>query len=191
MDNVKGRTIAFGTFSPFKSWWHCFVEGLALFMAPINDRAARRPEFLHTALFSRVTPKHLKRAGLESDTLKSGALLFFSHYNGDGETYFRGFSEKLAAVLDAVWSHCVEWEPAEDYANLDAFINKFRRPVATFFSTYPDESKRLQASLVLRRQIDKLVVLARSEASDEAFQQAFARTAQLHWGNQPATAEDQ
>lgn len=191
MDNTKGKTSAFATFSPFKTGLHRWLEGVALFLAPINDAAARKPQFLHTALFSRVTRKHLKSAKLEGETLNDGALLFVSYYNGDPETYFRGFSSDLYAVMDAVWSHCVEWETAKEYAKLDKFIRKFCRPSGTFFNAYPDESKRIGSSLVLRRQIDKLVELAHSNASDDEFQAAFRRAVQLHWGNKPATRDDQ
>jgi hypothetical protein len=191
VDNVKGRTAAFATFSPFRSHWSRFEERVALFFAPTRDAAARKPEFLHTAHFSRVSPRQLRRAGLWSDNLRHGALLFISAYNGDPESYFRGFNKELYAVMDEVWSRCVEWEGAQDFNDLNTFIQKFCRRSNMFFNAYPDQSKRIRKSLVLRRQLDKLLALARSDASQAEFKHAFDRTAQLHWGNQPLTRDDQ
>jgi hypothetical protein len=194
VDNVKAQTTAFITFSPFKSQADRWFSALVLLGAHTQTAGARKPEFLHTAHFSRVHPKDLARAGLSGHNLRAGALLFVSSFNGDPEAYFRGFSEKLAPVLDDVWEHCVDWLGAEKFANLIAFIDEYRRRSQSYFNAYPTSSKQIRMSLVLRRQLDKLNALAHSsdegEDGDRAFADALAHTSQLLWGNVKPTRED-
>lgn len=191
MDNVKGRTAAFATFSPFRGFRHRCLEWVALAFAPGNDPAARNARFLHTAHFSPVSPRQLRRAGISGHALKHGALLFISAYNGDAESYFRGFNDKLFEVMDEVWMRCVEWRGAKDYKDLNAFITKFCRRADAFFNAYPDESTRIRASLVLHRQVDRLCAIAQSNASDEEFKRALIAAAQIHWGNKPLSRDEQ
>jgi len=194
VDNTKAQTTAFITFSPFKPWWHRHYSALVLLGARTRTAAARKPAFLHTARFARVSPKQLARAGLSGDNLRHGALLFLSSFNGDPESYFRGFSEPLAPVMNQVWTHCVDWQGAQPFVNLIAFIDAYRRRSQSYFNAYPTGSKRIRASLVLRRQLDKLHALAhsadRSEEGDRKFAEAFEHASQLLWGNSEATRDD-
>lgn len=183
MDNIKGPTAAFTTFSPFESTLARKAKWLVLKLAPRNAAKVREQEFLHSAHFSRISPKQLERAGLGGDDLKFGAFLFMSAYNGDAEAYFRGFSERLHEVMNDLWNGCLEWHGAKQYANLEAFIGTWRRRSLTFFNAYPDTSKRQRASLTLRRELDKVHAAAFSSGGDQVFQRAFDRAAQLHWGN--------
>jgi hypothetical protein len=177
------HTRAFATFSPFKSLRSRLLEWVALAFAPGNDTAARVPAFLHTAQICPVSPGQLARAGLASPRLKSGALLFMSTFNRDPETYFRGFNKELFPVMDAVWTHCEEWNGAREFSELIEFIDKFERRSQVFFSAYPSRAEAVRGSLELRRAIDELLNLAKSEHSDDEFRTAFARVAQRYWGN--------
>jgi len=194
VDNVKAQTNAFITFSPFKSPLARFVSAGVLLMARTKTAEARKPEFLHTARFCRVSPAHLARAGLSGDNLRAGALLFVSSFNGDPESYFRGFSEKLAPVMNDVWRYCVGWAGAEKFEHLTSFIEAYRRRSQSYFNAYPTSSKLVRTSLVLRRQLDQLHALAhssdKSENGDRAFAAALAHTSQLLWGNVKPTKED-
>lgn len=177
------HTRAFATFSPFKSFGSRLGEWIALAFAPGNDTRARGPKFLHTAQICPVSPRQLARAGLASPRLKSGALLFMSTFNRDPETYFRGFNKELFPVMDAVWTHCEEWNGAQEFSELMEFISKFERRSSVFFSAYPSRAEAIRASLELRRAIDELLSLARSEHTDDEFRAEFARVAQRYWGN--------
>jgi hypothetical protein len=132
----------------------------------------------------------LKRAGLASDRLRHGGFLFITAYNGDPETYFRGFSDQLSAAMDALWGCCVDWKGAAPFPHLDAFIRTFSRRSNFFFSAYPDTSTRIRASLVLRREIDNLRAVAFADVSDDEFKAAFDRVAQLHWGNADSKGQE-
>jgi hypothetical protein len=192
VENIKGPTTAFGTFSPYKSLG---LKGLvwsyiSLLAAWTQTTRARYLKFLHTAHFSVVTPCKLKRAGLKGEGIRRGALLFMSAYNGDADVYFRGFSDNVADVLDTVWGGCVDWRGASPYADLDYHIKRYQRPSLAFFNAYPDTCSRIRHSLVLRRQLDKLYAQALSNDSPDAFKASFDRIAQIHWGNLPATMDD-
>jgi len=190
VDNTKGPTTAFATFSAFRATKNRYRSFLALALAPTRTVQARKPAFLHTAQFIRLSPAHLRRAGLAGPTLDAGALLFVSAFNGDDETYFRGFSDDLYPVMDQVWRDCVEWQGAHPFKLLSGFIESFRRRSNSFFNAYPAASKRIRTSLILRRQLDKLHALALSDASDAEFKAALDHAAQLQWGNARATRDD-
>ena len=198
MDNSKGATTAFATFSPYtdRRWrWYSWAS---LVGAWTQTKTARGPEFLHTAQFLRLTPAHLERIGIKHKALSSGGLIFFSAYNGDPEVYFRGFSDELFVAMDAVWRACRDWEAAKPFEKLDTFIRRYRRPVGSFFNAYPDTAKRIRSMLVLRRQIDKLTALASTAAAtpnqtalvDARFAVALERVVHTHWSNIRATRED-
>jgi hypothetical protein len=180
-DNKKHATAAFATFSPFKSRRSRLKEWIALFFAPGNDEVARKPAFLHTAQFCVVSPSHLRRVGLTSPRLKYGALLFMSAYNGDPESYFRGFNKDLFTVMDEVWMHCEQWHGAREFAKLNTFIQKFRRESQVFCNAYPGTVKHVRAGLVLGRQIDDLLAVARAGSSDE-FKREFEKLVVSQWG---------
>ena len=192
MDNEKAQTTAFITFSPFKSRWHRHFSALVMLGARTKTAAARKPAFLHTARFSRISPAELARAGLSGENLRQGALLFLSSFNGDPETYFRGFSDPLAPVMNDVWQHCVDWRGAQPFTHLIAFIDAYRRRSQSYFNAYPMASKRIRESLLLRRQLDKLNALAHAthEGSEREFAEAFEHASQLLWGNSEPTSQD-
>jgi len=198
LDNSKGATTAFATFSPYTNrWWHIYSVG-SLMGAWTQTKTARGPEFLHTAQFLRLTPWQLKRIGIKHQALSAGGLLFLSAYNGDPEVYFRGFSDQLFFALDAVWKACRQWEAAKPFEKLDRFIRTYRRPVGSFFNAYPDTAKRIRSMLVLRRQLDKLTALANTAANtpnqealvDARFAVALERVVHTHWSNVQPTRED-
>lgn len=198
MDNSKGATTAFATFSPYKDRWQLLYSWGSLVGAWTQTKTARGPEFLHTAQFLRVAPEHLKRIGIEHESLRAGGLLFLSAYNGDPEVYFRGFSDELFVAMNAVWRACRKWEAAKPFEKLDKFIQTYRRPVDSFFNAYPDTAKRIRSMLVLRRQIDKLTVLANTSSTtpneaalaDARFAVAFERAVHTHFSNIKPTRED-
>lgn len=191
MDNVKGSATAFCTFSPYKSRVHGLLSSLTLRLGFGATDGARERRFLHTAHFSPVTARMLRRAGISSKGLENGALLFISCFNGDAEKYFRGFSEQLATIMNNVWSYCVDWQDAGKFENLDAFITFYRRRSASFFNAYPDDCSRVRASVRLQRQLDRLRALALStEVSDAEFATAFQRVAQIQWGNVVPAEQD-
>jgi len=190
MDNLKGLTAAFSTFSYFKSgFWRGF-EWAVLLGAPRQSAKARKLEFLHTAHFCRISPKQLKRAGLQPKSpFDSGALLFLSTYNGDGDVYFRGFSEKIATPLNFVWHPCSGWQAAAPYPLLRAFIQAERQETAMFHHAYPDTAQGIRASLRLRRGLDQLHALAFDDrVNDRTFESAFRTLAQRQWGNDTTEA---
>lgn len=198
MDNSKGATTAFATFSPYTDRrWLWYSLG-SLVGAWTQTKTARGPEFLHTAQFLRLTPRHLKRIGIKNDALKAGGLIFLSAYNGDPEVYFRGFSDDLFVAMNAVWRACREWEAAKPFEKLDKFIRTYRRPVGSFFNAYPDTARRIRSMLVLRRQLDKLTSLATTAAAtpnqlalvDARFAVALERVVHTHWSNVPPTRDD-
>lgn len=190
MENTKGPTTAFATFSPYKSYRDLVGSFCSLGLAWTKTAGARELRFLHTAHFSVIPPWKLRRAGIRGDATRAGALLFVSAYNGDPEKYFRGFSDNLAKVLDTVWRWCVDWKGAHPYSNLRYHIERYERPSPAFFNAYPDTGSRVRASLVLRRQLDKLYAQAISRDGDAAFKASFDRISQNHWGNVPPTTED-
>lgn len=186
MDNLKGLTAAFSTFSYFKSGFSRAMEWVVLMGAPTQSVKARKLEFLHTAHFCRVSPKQLKRAGLQPKRpFNSGALLFLSTYNGDGDVYFRGFSDKIAGPLNQVWTPCIGWQAASPYPLLRAFIKAERQETAMFHHAYPDTAQGIRSSLRLRRRLDQLHALAFDvHKSDEEFENEFRTLAQRQWGNE-------
>ena len=184
MDNLKGPTVAFATFSHFKSEVHRVWEALVLVGARRMTKAVRGLKFLHTAHFCRVSPEHLRRAGLApTGRLEAGGLLFMSAYYGDADAYFRAFSDKVPETMDAVWNTSIGWTAAAPYSHLDAFINANRRVANCFFNAYPDTSQRMRASLTLRRGIDQLHRTAFSDENDQSFEDALHELAMRHWGN--------
>jgi hypothetical protein len=183
-DKVKGRTAAFATFSPFRSFKRRLDELVVFSFAPTNNKAVREREFLHYAYFSNVTPRALARAGIApTGALKHGALLFISAYNGDPEVYFRGFSDDLNDKMDRLWEGCVDWETAKKYRNLDRFIRTYRRDIDMFFDGYGDRAVGVRRSLKFRTGLDRLLRAARSAESGAAFAEAYAYFVQLIWGN--------
>jgi hypothetical protein len=190
VENTKGPTTAFATFSPYKSYLDLVGSFCSLGLAWTQTAGARELRFLHTAHFSVIPPWKLRRAGIRGRATRAGALLFISAYNGDPEKYFRGFSDHLASVLDTVWRWCVDWKGAHPYSKLAWHIERYQRPSPAFFNAYADTSPRMRASLVLRRQLDKLYAQALSPDSDAAFQASFNRISQNHWGDAPPTRED-
>lgn len=194
MENTKGQTTAFATFSPYKSflapYWGVVRSHISLLGAWTQTTSARHLKFLHTAHFSVVSPRKLRRAGLRGEGIRRGALLFMSAYNGDADVYFRGFSDNVASTLNTVWGGCVDWADASNYPHLDYHIKRYQRPTLAFFNAYPDSCSRMRHSLVLRRQLDKLYAQALSNDSAEEFKASFDKIAQCHWGNVPATMDD-
>jgi hypothetical protein len=182
-ENVKASTAAFTTFTPFRSWLSRQLERLPLIGAVTAEREVRKRKFLHHAYFVRLSPRHFKRVGLPTDgPLKNGALLFLSAFNGDSEAYFRGFSNDLHAPMDQIWKHCVDWETARVFDNLQRFITRYRRRVTMFYNVYEDTSTVVRESLLVREALDETLRLASSGASDAEFQRAYRRLAQVAWG---------
>jgi hypothetical protein len=182
-DNVKGETAAFATFSPFKSRWGRFWELVVFKGAPSANKAVREREFLHHAFFANVSPKALERAGIPvTGTLKHGALLFFSAYNGDAEIYFRGFSDKLYDKMNELWKNCRDWKDARKYKDLDAFIRTYRRPADAFFNAYGESARGIRRALRMRTELDELVAKAHVQ-TDAEFEKSFRDFAQKIWGN--------
>jgi hypothetical protein len=182
-DNVKGETAAFATFSPFKKWWGRLWERVVYRGAPSANKAVREREFLHYAYFANVSPSELARANLPvTGSLKHGALLFISAYNGDPEIYFRGFSDKLYYNMNKLWEGCVDWKDAQNYKDLDAFIRSYHRPAEAFFNAYGESAKGIRRALHLRTELDELIARARVE-TDVQFAESFREFAQRIWGN--------
>ena len=183
-DNVKGETAAFATFSPFKKWWGRFWEVAVFNGAPSANKAVREREFLHYAFFANVSPKALRRAGISATgSLRNGALLFVSAYNGDPEIYFRGFRDKLNYNMNKLWEGCEDWKDAKKYKDLDAFIRSYRRPVDMFFNSYGESAKGIRRALRMRMHLDELIAAAHSQTNSAEFAKTFERFVQLIWGN--------
>jgi hypothetical protein len=183
-ENVKAETAAFATFSPFKSHLHRHWERVVFALSPLAAAEVRKRKFLHYAYFIGLSPRRLRRAGVPKAELRHGALLFLSAFNGDAEAYFRGFSEKLSLQMNDLWGGNLDWKDASRYENLDAFIARYRRPVALYSCRYRDRSTRVRGALRLRAGVDQLLALARSPGGDESsFRQAYERLAQTVWGN--------
>jgi hypothetical protein len=182
-DNVKGETAAFATFSPFKKWWGRFWEVVVFNGAPSANKAVREREFLHYAFFANVSPRALRRAGIPTNgSLKHGALLFMSAYNGDPEIYFRGFSDKLYDKMNRLWESCEDWKDAQKYRDLDTFIRSYRRPVNTHFNRYGEGAKGIRRALSMRIGLDELIAIA-SETDERQFAEKFKEFTQKIWGN--------
>lgn len=189
-ENVKAETAAFATFSPFKSHLHRHWERVVFALSPLAAAEVRKRKFLHYAYFASVGPRRLERAGVPKGTLRHGALLFLSAFNGDAEAYFRGFSEKLSPQMNDLWSGTVGWKDAKVYENLDAFIARYRRRVAFYSCRYPDRSSRVRGALRLRAGVDELLAVGRSStSSDLTFRRAYEAVAQRLWGNADELAE--
>jgi hypothetical protein len=184
-ENVKGKTAAFMTFSPFKSWISRMAEYGVLLGAVTQEQAVRGLEFLHYAFFTRVSPGTLRRIGIPTNTTCAhGGLLFLSAFNGDAEAYFQGFSTQVDKPMNAIWGCCTDWEKANPYKYLDKFIRTYRRPVDAHFNTYPSDTTTIRNALDLRRGIDALMVTALDDkSSDDDFQSAYHQLAQELWGD--------
>ncbi len=183
-DKLKGKTSAFATFSPFRSFFHRLNELFVFTFAPTANKAVREREFLHYAYFTRVTPRALARAGIAPNaSLEHGALLFISAYNGDAEIYFRGFSDELHDKMDRLWEGCEDWKPAKDYRNLDRFIRSYRRDIDTFFEGYGDTATGVRRALRFRGTLDRLIAAACSDENSKAFADAYGYFVQRLWGN--------
>jgi hypothetical protein len=183
-DNLKGDTAAFATFSPFKKWWGRFWEQVVFKCAPSANQAVREREFLHYAFFVNVTPRQLARAGISgARSLRHGALLFISAYNGDPEIYFRGFSDKLYYNMNKLWEGCEDWQDAKNYRNLELFIRSYRRPVNVFFNGYAESAKGIRRALRVRTQLDELIAAAHSPTDGPEFAKKFEHVVQVIWGN--------
>jgi hypothetical protein len=184
-ENEKGKTFAFTTFSPFKSWLDSISEPVVLFAARTPDiqKAVRALKFLHYAHFIRVPPGALKKAGIETKgRLRWGGFLFNSAYNGDAEVYFRGFSEKLTEHMDDLWNTSVDWISASPYPNLAKFIKRYQRRVDTHVNAYPSAASPVRTALQIRTEVDRLVALALS--TDAAtFDRKYRSAAMKIWGN--------
>lgn len=189
-ENVKAETAAFVTFSPFRSWLGRQKERLVFALAPGAEAEVRKREFLHYAFFISLSPRRLRRIGLaRRKPLSHGGFLFLSAFNGDAESYFRGFSEKLSTQMNDLWSTSVGWRDFAKYEHLDAFIRTYRRRVNFYTTSYPDSSKRVRAALRLRGRIDRLLAAAQSASVDDAsFAAAYEHEVQATWGNAEAPA---
>lgn len=185
MDNLKGQTAAFASFSYFKGYSSRAFERLVLIGAALQTKKVRPMKFLHTAHFCRITPTHLKRAGLRPDgDLRHGALLFLSTYNGDGDVYFRAFSDQVAGAMNWVWGRCRGWQRASPYPFLRSFIRTDHRDTQMFHSGYPDTVRRIRSSLRLCRELDELHAVALAPDVDDAtFEREFRQLAMRHWVN--------
>jgi hypothetical protein len=182
-ENVKASTRAFTTFTPFRSWLHRQLERLPLIGAVTAEPEVRKRKFLHHAFFVRLSPRHFRRIGLPTDgPLKDGGLLFVSAFNGEAEDYFRGFSNDLHEPMDQIWSHCVDWETARVFDNLQRFIARYRRRVSMFYNSYEDTSTVVRDTLRVREALDQTLEVASSSATDEEFQRAYRRLARVAWG---------
>jgi hypothetical protein len=86
--------------------------------------------------------------------------------------------------MNDLWGGNLDWKDASLYENLDAFIARYRRPVAFYSCRYRDRSTRVRGALRLRDGLDQLLALSRSPGGDESsFRQAYERLAQAVWGN--------
>jgi len=180
-DNVKGATTAFCTFTPFKSRCARALHWVVLKGAPVNTEKIRLRRFLHYMAFAAVSPRQLKRAQIPlHPRLRSGAMLFISAFNGNAEPYIRGFSENLAGQMNDLWRGCVDWLGAEEYDNLEKFIEQYRRRADFHFNAYPDASVNLLTALRLRAELDELVALAHRDP--KGFLDGYRRAAQVAWG---------
>jgi hypothetical protein len=192
-ENLKAATAAFATFSPFRSWLSRQKERLVFAAAPGTEVEVRKREFLHYAYFVSLSPRRLKRLGIpRQKPLANGGLLFLSAFNGDAESYFRGFSEKLYAQMNDLWGTSLGWRDAKHYENLDQFIRSYRRRVTFHWTSYPDSSKRVRAALRLRGRLDRLLAAAHSPGLDDrSFAEAYEHTVQAVWGNaEPPPADE-
>lgn len=179
VENAKGQTTAFCTFTPFRSRCARFVHWAVLKLSPVETDAIRLLQFLHYMCFASVSPRALKRAQLEWRGA-AGAMLFMSAYNGKTETYFRGFNQNLAAQMDQLWGGCVDWKGASVFEYLSEFIEHYRRPAAFHFNAYPDTSTNLRAALQLRAALDELVDAAHDQP--QRFVEQYRRAAHLVCG---------
>jgi hypothetical protein len=86
--------------------------------------------------------------------------------------------------MNDLWGGSLDWKDASLYENLEAFIARYRRPVAFYSCRYRDRSARVRGALRLRDGLDQLLSLARSPGGGEpSFRQAYERLAQTVWGN--------
>jgi len=177
-EGTKGPVAAFAHFAPFKSWWAYLFEWYVLFNAPQHDQEVRDLELLHYAHFTRVPAKALKRAGV---SLPKGGLLFLSAFNGGTSVYFKAFSDDVPIPMDALWQGSVGWTSAQPFAELDQFISRYRRQVTAFAHGYPAALLGVRKALALRRGIERLVEVARSNPS--AFDRELDIVALSHWGD--------
>jgi hypothetical protein len=184
-ENQKGKTFAFATFSPFSSTFQQLKEILVLLKAhaPELQAAVKERKFLHYANFSRITPKQLRRLGLPTDgTLRFGAFIFNSAYNGDAEVYFRGFSENLTQPMDALWRGNIGWVSAFPYPNLRKFIRRYQRQVTCHVNAYPSFATEVRTAMEVRNEVDRLMADAVT-MDDAQFEKAFGEATMKLWGN--------
>jgi hypothetical protein len=184
-ENVKAATAAFATFSPFRSWLARQKERLVFALAPAAEVEVRKREFLHYAYFVSLSPRRLKRLGIpKRKPLSNGGLLFLSAFNGDAESYFRGFSDTLSPQMNDLWGTSVGWRDAKEYANLERFIRSYRRRVTFYTTAYPDSSTRVRAALRFRSRLDRLLAAAHSrKIDDRGFAESYEHAVQTVWGN--------
>jgi hypothetical protein len=183
-----GRTAAFATFSPFKSFLKRIEAIFVHIGAHGEDEHIKPLRFLHHAFWVRIAPRTMKKAAFADEEIpKHGALLFCSAFNGDASTYIRGFSDELSEEMDALWSGSEEWKGAGDFLPLFDFINDHARPIQFFFNNYRNTSKEIRAAVQLRAGLDALFDKA-YEGNAEAFKREYLRVAQTMWGNAEETS---
>lgn len=183
-ENQKGRTFAFTTFTPFKSFTDRVYEIAVLIGAHAGwiQEKVRELKFLHYAHFTRVTPRALERAGIPATgNLRNGGFLFSSAYNGDAEVYFRGFSEDLTQQMNDLWSGTVGWVDAAPYKNLERYILRFHRNVDVHVNSYPSFTSAVRRALEVRNEVDKLYEAALAMSDDE-FEREYHDTVTHIWG---------
>lgn len=179
----QGRTTAFSTFTPFKSWFTRLYSRVVHFGAHGEDGNIKPLAFLHHAFWATITPTALKDAGFSAKEVpEQGALLFVSAFNGDASTYIRGFSDELGTEMDALWSGCKDWTTATDFNELFTFILGFHRPIDTYFNAYHSTSQEIRVSMGLRSGVDMLLELA-DQGDARAFAEKYLEVAQTTWGN--------
>lgn len=189
-ENQKGTTAAFGTLTPFRDKLSEVVyEGLALFRARFlqeQEPVIRDLTFLHHALWVKVPKSKLRYRSAPKDAPeREPSLVFLSYFTGDLLDYLRGFTERLAPAMNALWGPCKEWEGAESYGATKRFVLNHRWRTDAYFNGRTDLNVGdTRVALATALKLDELADTLDEWNSDAAFAWRYDAAARTMLGKE-------
>lgn len=187
-ENFRGPTSAFATLTPLRprqrlrEW--LILVGTSLTRG--NEDRIQERTFLHHALWVNVPARKLRRAkpqkGREERT---HSVLFISYFTDDLLDYLRGFTEKLAPEMDALWGQCTEWKGAASFGEAKRFVLNHRWRTDAYFNGRKDLNVGdTRVALATRLKLDELARLldAREDPSGAAFKSAYVDAVNTAFG---------
>jgi hypothetical protein len=137
--NIKGRSTAFGTLTPFQNELQRLRTTAVLLALHLrsNYKDAEQLSFLHHARWV-VLPRRLlaQRTRPRLFPIRRSELLFMSTFNGDWTEYLTAFSRVLTMAMDLVWSASEGWPGARHQAEFKDYVEQHALRAALFCNNY-------------------------------------------------------